>query len=61
MGAGGYSTEYGNGRQWSFGLSGGGGVRFKVGSAGAFLEARVHEIGDASTPLLLPVSFGLRF
>jgi hypothetical protein len=60
-GAGSYSTEYGDGRKWSFGLSGGGGVRFRLGSMSAFVETRIHEITDSSTPLLLPVSFGLRF
>jgi hypothetical protein len=60
-GAGSYSTEYGGGREWHFGLSGGGGLRFRLGSASAFAETRVHEITDGSTPLLAPVSFGLRF
>lgn len=60
-GTGSYSTEYGGGRAWTLGISGGGGMRFRLGSASAFVETRLHKIADSATPLLLPVSFGMRF
>jgi hypothetical protein len=46
--------------EWHFGLAGGG-VRVQAGAVGLFVEARVHQIADGSTPRLVPVSVGVRF
>ena len=61
-GGGTYRTEVGGGGpEWHFGLSGGGGVQLGHGRFGAFVEARLHQVYDGSTPRLVPVSLGLRF
>lgn len=61
-GAGGYRTEYGSpSPEWHFGIAAGGGVRYRIRSVSVFAESRVHQIGDGSTPRLIPVSLGLRF
>ena len=61
-GAGTYRTEYGSpAPEWHFGISGGAGIRFQTGPVAVFAEARLHQIGDGSTPRLVPVSFGIRF
>jgi hypothetical protein len=61
-GAGGYRTEYGTPQpEWHLGLSGGGGVRFGFGRAAVFLESRLFQISDGSTPRMVPVSLGFRF
>ncbi|MFN8571139.1 MAG: outer membrane beta-barrel protein [Gemmatimonadaceae bacterium] len=46
----------------SFGFNGGGGVRFKLGAVGLYLEGRYHTVTiDDSKVTLLPVSVGLVF
>lgn len=61
-GVGTYRTEYGQPpAEWHFGISAGGGARFQTGPVAVFVEARLHQIADGSTPRLVPVSFGLRF
>jgi hypothetical protein len=61
-GVGTYRTDYSvYPGEWHFGVSGGGGLRLKAGRATFFTEARVHAIGDGSTPRLVPISFGMRF
>lgn len=61
-GGGSYRTEYGGGPpEWHFGLSGGGGLRYSARPVGLFVEARLHQVHDGSTPRMVPVSVGLRF
>jgi len=60
-GVGAYRTEYGNGQDWHFGLTAGGGVRTSLGRVQPMVEWRVHDVRDGSTPRLAPVSLGLRF
>jgi hypothetical protein len=62
-GGGTYRTELGGGSspEWHFGLSGGGGLEFRVGTMRPFIESRLHRIFDGSTPRLAPVAIGLRF
>lgn len=44
------------------GLSGGGGVTFKLAGFDAFVEGRLHNIfGDGGSARLIPISFGVMF
>jgi hypothetical protein len=60
-GGGGYRTEYGMPPEWHLGLSGGGGLRFALGRTDVFLESRLFQIADGSTPRLVPITLGFRF
>jgi hypothetical protein len=59
--AGTFRTDLGGGREWHFGLSGGGGLQVRLGPLRTIVEARLQHVYDGGTPPFAPVSLGVRF
>ena len=61
-GSGSYRSDVGQTfRDWHHGLSAGGGVEWRRARARPFIESRVINVYDGSSPRFVPVTVGLRF